>query len=598
MYSRCFAVWNVRYSVWNFITGCYPTALTYPPRNVRLLDVTRIGGRLAICVLVCATAWAQQPQPGGLPPDSQAQTQDDGTTPQPAPATKPTAQPKDPKTGLELTPAEQMDRALDQIDPLKPYSKNSDKSSDDADDDNRLTDRENPADPDKPPATKTQNGALPGSIAATNANTPDGAGYTGPAVLTRSYTLARPMNNQQLSWQASVGFMFSQDRGQANGVAAANGTYPSITTNGRTLTWGLTGRHIWKRDQLGVSYVGNYSDYTSGGLSGMNNSLNLDFAHIVTRRISLQLVQSVQLLSQNYSLENPTLTPGSSVANINLATSPNVELPGDTTRQSNSTASLTFHQTHRLSWQISSGYFIIGHTGAGFTGSRGYQAGGDLNYRMTRKATVGAFYSYTDYRFSHDVSHTDSQGFGAIYSYALTGATQLRTRLGASHLETLGLAVVPLPPEIAIFLGQRNAVIDSYSHRWISDISAELVHDFHRNRTATLSYARGQSPGNGVLFTSAQESISAGFAMRLFRRVPIYGSATRSTLTSASTSSVGSYSSDTFSFSTSRQLHRGVTSNLTVDYRRYQLVGSPLLQHDLRISLGLNWSPPANHLQF
>ena len=116
----------------------------------------------------------------------------------------------------------------------------------------------------------------------------------------------------------------------------------------------------------------------------MNNTLNLDYSHVFSRRLQFSLVESGQQLSQNYPLENPALQPGSSVANIDLATSPSIQLLNNTVHQSSTQGSVTYRQTARLSYDATGSYFIVGQTEAGLTGMRGKQFSGDLNYRLDK----------------------------------------------------------------------------------------------------------------------------------------------------------------------------------------------------------------------
>jgi len=125
------------------------------------------------------------------------------------------------------------------------------------------------------------------------------------------------------------------------------------------------------------------------------------------------------------------------------------------------------------------------------------------------------------------------------------------------------------------------------------------VRDFRRSRTASLSYARGESPGNGVLLTSVQQTIYAGYAMSLFRRrVPVSVGAVYSSLVSTAETSLGYLKSESAYVGISRSLGRGVDATFRVDYRRYELSGTPLLEHDFRVSVGLAWSPRVDELRF
>ncbi len=556
---------------------------------------------LPVCLLISGIALQAQEQP------TPAQSAGDPAQPAaPSPQTAPAA--TNPATGLPYTAAELREKEIDKYDPLKPAVDPT------VPDPIRLTDREQapaaaasltPSDTEQP---------LPGSVAASNSmKTTSAAGssqgdaadalagdsdYSGPAVLTRAYTLARPMDSQQLKWKVTLGFTWGLDIGQVPGEAISNGVYPSVVSQSRSPTWSLNGRHTWKFDQLGIIYSGNYSDYTATRLSGLNNTLNLDYTHVISRRLAFHLVESLQSLSQNYSLENTGLEPGSSVANINLATSPFVQILDNTVRQSNSTVSMSYQKSTRLSYEVSGSYFLIARTGAGLAGTTGYQGMADVNYRWTRKATVGAYYSFTGYRFSHNIAQSDSNGAGLIYSYALDRRTQLRTRGGVARISTRSYETIALPPELAAILGQGSTVINAYTLRLISDVSAELVRDFGREHTASLSFAKGESPGNGVQLTSSQETITGGYSMRLGKRISANFSASYYSLESLAQSGLGFYKGETAGFGLSREIRRGVISTFRVDYRRYDISNSPLLQRDLRFTFGVAWNPRENSLRF
>jgi hypothetical protein len=573
--------------------------------------VTRVTVLAAVWLCVGASlpllhAQVAPPNQGQQPPADIPQPPATNTNTTPAPVVI------DPKTGLPVMPADVREQEIDKFDPMKrnvnPVAQP---------DASPLTDRQQPgqaADPDAKP--KPQSGSDDGSgtksksatksstsgdstddaaDAADDAADTNGAAYSGPAVLTRSYTLAMPMIPHQVRWAASVGVGYTFDDGETPTVENGQTVFVPTTSSGRSLNWSFSGRHIWRHDQIGVSYSAGYSQFGIGALGGINNTLGLDYAHVLSRRITLHFVESVSDLSQNYSLQNPNPTPSTSIANINLAASPSVGLLNSTSRQSSSSLSVSYRQTSRISYSFSSSFFISGVTGGvGMTGS---QFGADVNYRWTRKATVGAYYSYNDYQYSHNIATSDSNGVGLIFSYAIDRYTQLRTRFGVSRIETLGYESVPLSPGLAALLGQSSTIINAYTLEVTDDISVELVRDFRRTRTGTLSYVHGESPGNGVLLTSIQQSFNAGYSMNLFRRrLPLNANASYTMLNAVSQGNMGYFKSETASVGTSRRVATGVNSTLNIAYRRYQISGTPLQARDLSVSLGVNWGVPLRKL--
>jgi hypothetical protein len=516
----------------------------------------------------------------------------------------------DPRTGLPLTPEELREREIDKFDPMKRDFDFSGVNSTNTN--GSQTDQQQQQQSGQPQSNREK--PLPGSVAAMNADAAadskssgaaggggagsggadDSSDYTGPAVLSRSYTLSRPMVSTPSLWTASLSFNYMLDDGQQPvATNAQNVSYQSVTSSGLSAGWGISGRHHWKRDQLGLNYSGSYSDYSLSGLSGVNHSLNLDYSHVVSSRITLSLVQGVQEYSQNYTLENPALDPSTSIANINFSASATNQIVTGVTRQSTTSGSMTYHQTARLSYNLSGSYFITGRTQG--IGMWGHQASADVNYRLTSKVTIGSYYSYTNYAYAHGIATSDSHGGGGIFSYAFSRRMQLQTRLGATRIESLAYTAVPLPPELAAILGQGSTIINAYSLHWTSDISAQIVRDFGRNKTATIAYAHGESPGNGVLLTSVQQSISAGFSTALLRsRLPLSIGYVHSQLDATSLGQLNSSTTESYYLSTSRLIGHGISGTLSINHSRYSLSGTSLTGSDYRISVGFSWGVPEN----
>src|SRR5665213_1109786 len=417
--------------------------------------------------------------------------------------------------------------------------------------------------------------------------------YNGPAVLSRSYTLTRPTVPKQVRWSWTVGASQNYTSGLLGGVPAAAGqtALPSVGAFGSTATFAFQGRHLWKRDEIGATYSGAYNDYTGArGYSGLNQVLNLDYSHAFSRHLQLNVVESGSILTQSGTLLNPVTDPGVSVANINLAASPTIQALDLTTRQSTTQVSLTWQKSARLSFNYSAGLFGVDRTGPQLYGDSGFQGQTDVNYRITRKTTIGVYYSYVSYVFSHHFADSDTNTVGLIYSHSLGRSAQLRTRLGISRIENLGLTQVPINPVIAVLIGQPFGIVDSYNLSYTSDTSAQFVKDFGERRTASISYAHGVSPGNGSILTATQESFGASVNTSLFRHF-ILALALGQTTLSATLQTIGKNTSDYATVSLSRMLRYNVSANLAFSYRKYQIVGAEAVAPQWVISSGVSWGP-------
>jgi hypothetical protein len=509
-----------------------------------------------------------------------------------------------PQDQKPLTPEEIRRREIDKYNPLNPVSPTKTALPGDP----ASATSQAPADtPASQKPVQPQEAPIPGSVADSAQHSPiappadgptvvstgddpsvDQRPFNGPAVLSRSYTISRPIDSRAVKWVWSVG---SSEFWQA-GIVTGAGT-SAVATNGNsfgtTTTFSLAGRHLWKKDQLGLNYTGSYSRYfSSAGYDGTNQALNLDYEHYFSRHLSLNVVESGSILSQNATLQNPLSAPGVSVANISLAESPTNQVLDQTTRQSFSNVGVTWQQSARLSLSLSEGFFVVERTGIGLVGTTGYQSQADINYRWSHATTVGVYYSYSDYLYTKHVSDSDTHSAGLIYSYALNRRTQLRLRGGIARIETLGLTLVPIDPIFAVLVGASAGYVDAYSRRYTTDISAQFVRDFGRKRSANVSYAHGIAPGNGLILTGA-------FATTIFRSYLLNFSGGRSQL-SSQVQSVGTYTSNFIGISLAHTIPKGPSANFGVNYRTYVITGMPGLQRQFTVSTGLTWSPGPGRL--
>ena len=550
---------------------------------------------LAITVTVSGLPLgAQQAQPAGPQPQSPVAVMPD--RPQPEPDT-----PQGGRQFRPLTAMEERERALRLLDP---------KAAVDPATGLRIQDIPSVVPdsrgPEAPPSTPDRNGTpLRGSVAEsgrrpvnprnagptvsaeeTNLDSPD---YTGPAVLTRAYTLQRPAVPEQLRFRYSLGLNEAYDSGNQI-YSQRDPDAPRTGRLGQDVSWTLSGRHYWRKDILGLNYYGGSAKNPSVNQQSTSHSMSADYSHILSRRLQFHMVTSGSVLSSGFALQNPVLNPTNSLANIDVASSPVVQIFDSTTRQLQIGPSLQWSKSARLSVSIGGGWFGIERDGTGLTGQTGYQAQADLNYRITRRSTVGTYYSTTFYRYSQKVAVSDSHTNGVLFSSSLDRSTQIRLRAGLTRFENRGLARVQIAPEIARLLGTSVGVVDEYRRNLYAELSGELARDFHRHRTATMSYSRSLAPGNGLILASVQQSAGIGYNMLSFRRYATSAGLGWSTLSSA-VQTAEKYETRFVFFGISRPVGRYVTSSLRIDYRRFAITSALGTPDQLRVTMGFSWSP-------
>ncbi len=414
------------------------------------------------------------------------------------------------------------------------------------------------------------------------------AQYNGPSVLSRSYSVNQSIMPKDLHWRESIGAGSSYDTGL--GEVAANGTSQGGTLQGTQVSWGLSGGHAFgNRDQIGITYSGGMSYYPGSSLyTGANQTLGMTLSHVISKRLQLGVNVVGSDLPANAALQNQAPAFGT-IANVNLATSPGIAVVDTGSKQYTAGANLGWQLTGRLSFSFSGSSFGVERNSPALYGVTGRQAASQGTYRLTRKMTVGGSYSYSQYVYPHGAGVSDSHSAGVIFSYALDRSTQISFNGGLSRVESLDLQTVTLSPVIAALLGQATGVIDAYQTFRSTDISAKLSRSFRKYGSASFSYARGVTPGNGLFQTSEQESMALGASRKVLRDYALGIGAGRTKLISI-TQSLGAYASDYASVTLGRSYKKGVGVNFSVSYRHFDIAGLSSLKNQLSISSGFSWS--------
>ena len=490
---------------------------------------------------------------------------------------------------------EERNNQIREFDPLDRDDKDKAKDQENRDAEKRLKEGQTPT---------------PGSIAESELNSAprpgpqvvddDAAGepvqeYNGPAVLSRSYAVNRPLIPQQLKWEESLGVNSIYDTGVARSVNP-DGTPGAVSPlYGTQLQWQIGGRHFFRHDQVAAHYSGNFTQYSgAGGYTGANQTMTADYTHVLSRRLTLNLVGTGMILSQNSILENLQVGP-QTIANVDLASSPNVQIFDLGLKEFTTQADVTWQKSARLSFNMGTSLFGISRNNPQLLGVTGRQAKGDLNFRVTRQMTIGASYSFSEYVFPNGLGHSSTNTYGGIFSYAFNRSTQFRFRGGISTVQSLGLETVPINPAVAALLGVPTGVIDASNSFKAQNFSVQFVKDFRNGSTASLAYASGITPGNGVLETAEQQSITGIITFRVFRDYLFSVAGGRDTLISPALIT-GKYQSVYGRLSLSRTFKKGFGLSFVSEYRHFALDVSGYVDNQLRITSGFTWSPGGGRL--
>jgi hypothetical protein len=417
----------------------------------------------------------------------------------------------------------------------------------------------------------------------------DSSAYSGPPVMSRSYSLLVPSIPSQEKWIPVIGINAIYDSGlQGIHNTGANG-YTTGGSFGTEMLWGISGRHYFRHDVIGINYRGDIQYYSPAKyFDGSNHWLTLDYTHMFSRHLWLTLVESGSVYSQNYALVNPVTVTEEAATNLN--NTPNVQLFDNGWKQANTSMDVTYQKTVRLSFNGGASGFIYKPEAPYLVSSTGASARADVNYRMTRRTTIGAAYSYNNFWFPRGDGRSLFHTMNGVYSWALSKTMFVSAAVGASRLDSTGLSTEYLDPQLAALLGQGSVITQYRSVQWISNYSGQFSKSFHRGRSASISFNRGLSPGNGLYLTSRQQDISVGGSMIVFRHYYFSTGFGYDTL-SAATQDVGQYRSTYAFFGASHAMRHGIQANMRLDFRHFDIGNAPALQNTFRVSLGFSWSP-------
>jgi hypothetical protein len=215
---------------------------------------------------------------------------------------------------------------------------------------------------------------------------------------------------------------------------------------------------------------------------------------------------------------------------------------------------------------------------------------GDFQYRLSRRSTFGANYSYTHYSFTGILSSSDLQGASLTYALRISRTVEFSGYAGFMHAETKFIQNVPVDPNVAALLGFTTTSALVHRVNWVPNFSGRLSKTFAHG----VAYAAGGetvTPGNGLFLTSRAASVIAGYGYTGLRRWSLGVGVTYTTALSIGNVN-GAYGNISGSFSMSRSLGHSlsfVTSYSANQYRSPDFTGYNRLIYTA--SVGIGWSP-------
>jgi hypothetical protein len=406
--------------------------------------------------------------------------------------------------------------------------------------------------------------------------------YEGPSILTRDSTTAGQRAGKLLDFQLW---------GDITGIADSGLTPVSLNSSGQLNTQGyeyatsigggITGSKSWESDQIRVDYNGSWLRYSPNDVfGGTNQFLDLQWQHRISRHLELTMheVGGISTLSFGQLAYVP-------LGNTELLGVPINQLFDTTTYYSQSTVDLTWQESERLSFSMGGDGFVVRPSSQLLVDTNGYRGRGDVAYRVSRRQTVYASYSYEHFDYPRTFGNSAINMGEGGWSVGLGPRTDFSIDGGAAYVQTLGLVQVALPPAVAAIVGQGYTITTAQRNVVIPVGEARFTQRFSSS-SLSLNAGMTVSPGNGVFLTSRALSGSMGYSYVGGKRLTFQAVAGYSRMTSAGEQIIAPYDGYYGGAGMTWRLFANAHMEARYDWYRYN-VAVISNKDENRVSLGL-----------
>ena len=340
------------------------------------------------------------------------------------------------------------------------------------------------------------------------------AQYSGPAILARGEapsSLTRP----EVKFRPYLELTGTYDTGLANVSVNDTGQLATGSSYGMVVAWGISGNHDWKHTTLGLSYRGSFAHYVQKtAYDNISENLLLGVTHQFTRHTQITFRETAGIFSQDAGNVGLTQTVPFDASTTYV---PTTDFFDNRTMYSETQLDFTLQKSARLSFDFGGDGYLVSRRSQALNGVRGTGARGDMQYRLTRRTTIGAGYVFEHFTFTRTFGATDIHGFAGSYSVALNATTEFSANVGAAHIEMTAIQNKPVDPAIAALLGLTAIREVVHVTDFTPTFTARLSKTLHRG-VVYVSGGRSITPGNGLFLTSYATSVMGGYTYTGLRR--------------------------------------------------------------------------------
>jgi hypothetical protein len=410
-------------------------------------------------------------------------------------------------------------------------------------------------------------------IAATVAwLSPAYAQYGGPALLTRGEA-PKGMTASQIDFRPFLTLQAGYDSG-INGVTAdVNGNNNSVSSVAVNVNAGVSGLHSWRHTLVGLDYRVSLRHYTKESFfDGSDQTLMLGVTHQLTRHSLISFRQTAGMFTQNHATPMLQQTIPFDPSSTYIPTN---DFFDNRTIYASSQIDLRIQRSTRLSYDVGVDGFITRRRSSALFGNKGIAARGDLQYRVSRRSTIGVAYTYTHYAFTGILSSTDLHMWNGTYAIGLSRSVEFSAVGGVAFYETKFVRETPVAPEVAAIIcppqtNPQQCVAQQlfYGRNYTPSIQVRLTKTIPRG---VLFASGGHSiiPGNGLFLTSTSTQLGGGYGYTGLKRWSVNMGVNYSRSDSVG-NILGNYGGTSYTASVSRQILPSTHFVFSVNAHQYQ----------------------------
>ena len=429
---------------------------------------------------------------------------------------------------------------------------------------------------------------IPGRIFASFAlAVPLFAQYAGPAILSRG-DAPTGIQSAPVTFRPFFEIAAIYDTGLTGVGAASQGELGGAASEGVQFSGGISGNHSWRHTSIGLNYRGDINHFAKDtNYDNSDQSLFLSVRHQFSRHVYLNLRESAGMLSTAGSIyglqEAIAYDPAQS-------TLPTTDFFDNRTVYLSSQADVLYQRTAKLSFDFGGDAFLNRHRSTDLDGVTGLGARGDMQYRISRRSTIGANYSFTNYRYTRFLSGTFIHTFSGTFAYQLSRRLEFTVYGGVSHVDSKIEEVVAVNPAIAAILGITAGLVVSHTITTVPSGSGRISETFHGG----VLYAGGGhtvTPGNGLFNTSITTNASAGYTYTGVRRWSLAATANYSNSNAVGIASA-KYGLTSGALTATRQIAKTMHMILAININRYSSPQYALYNRtEYSAKVGFGWTP-------